>query len=157
MTSVFSWQNSVSLCPVSFCTPRSNLPVTQGISWLSIFAGKLLPSLEFELLLNKNCVHWNRPCGSLMVHTDVHHFFILDSICEYSTNAYLIMFRQSQILFYILVNFTFWWLYVPNINFISHKNQICIEIDLHSVTITAKSKENKVKAPMLRNIVSYLR
>ena len=27
MTSVFTWQNSVSLCPASFCTPRPNLPV----------------------------------------------------------------------------------------------------------------------------------
>ena len=25
MTSVFSWQNSISLCPTSFCTPRPNL------------------------------------------------------------------------------------------------------------------------------------
>ena len=25
MTSVFSWKNSVSLCPASFCTPRPNL------------------------------------------------------------------------------------------------------------------------------------
>ena len=38
MKSVFSWQNSISLCPVSFCTPRPNLPVTPGISWLAIFA-----------------------------------------------------------------------------------------------------------------------
>ena len=38
MTSVFSWQNSVSLCPASFCTPRPNLPVTPGISWLPTFA-----------------------------------------------------------------------------------------------------------------------
>ena len=37
MTSVFSWQNSVSLCPASFCTPRPNLPVTPGISWTSYF------------------------------------------------------------------------------------------------------------------------
>ena len=28
MTSAFSWQNSVSLCPASFCTPRPNLLVT---------------------------------------------------------------------------------------------------------------------------------
>ena len=28
MTSAFSWQNSVSLCPASFCTPKPNLPVT---------------------------------------------------------------------------------------------------------------------------------
>ena len=31
MTSAFSWQNSVSLCPTSFCSPRPNLPVTPGI------------------------------------------------------------------------------------------------------------------------------
>ena len=37
MTSVFSWQNSISLCLTSFCTPRPNLPVTPGISWLSTF------------------------------------------------------------------------------------------------------------------------
>ena len=38
MTSAVSWQNSVSLCPASFCTPRSNLPVTPDISWLPTFA-----------------------------------------------------------------------------------------------------------------------
>ena len=38
MISVFSWQNSVSLFPVSFCTPRPNLPVIPGISWLPTFA-----------------------------------------------------------------------------------------------------------------------
>ena len=32
MTSVFSWQSSVSLCPAAFCTPRPNLPVTPRIS-----------------------------------------------------------------------------------------------------------------------------
>ena len=29
MTSFFSWQNSVSLCPASFCTPRPNLLLLQ--------------------------------------------------------------------------------------------------------------------------------
>ena len=38
MISAVSWQNSVSLQPTLFCTPRPNLPVTPGISWLSIFA-----------------------------------------------------------------------------------------------------------------------
>ena len=38
MTSVFSWQNSTSFCPASFCIPRPNLPVTPGVSWLSTFA-----------------------------------------------------------------------------------------------------------------------
>ena len=31
ITSVFSWQNSVSLCPASLCTPRPNLPVTPDV------------------------------------------------------------------------------------------------------------------------------
>ena len=31
--SVLSWQNSISPCPASFCTPRPNVPVTPGISW----------------------------------------------------------------------------------------------------------------------------
>ena len=30
MTSAFSHQNSVSLCPTSFCTPRPNLPANAG-------------------------------------------------------------------------------------------------------------------------------
>ena len=38
MTSAFSWQKSVNLCPASFCTPRSNLPIIPGISWLPTFA-----------------------------------------------------------------------------------------------------------------------
>ena len=34
MTSSFSWQNSISLCPASFWTPRPNwrTPVTPGVS-----------------------------------------------------------------------------------------------------------------------------
>ena len=37
MTSVFSWQNSISLCAASFCTLRPNLPVSPGISVLNIY------------------------------------------------------------------------------------------------------------------------
>ena len=38
MTSVFSWQNSISLFPASFGTPRTNLPVIPGVSGLPTFA-----------------------------------------------------------------------------------------------------------------------
>ena len=38
MTSAFSWQNSISLCPASFCTPRPNLPVAPDVSWLPTFS-----------------------------------------------------------------------------------------------------------------------
>ena len=40
MTHVFSWHNSVNLCPATFCTPRLNLPVTPDLSWLPTFAIK---------------------------------------------------------------------------------------------------------------------
>ena len=46
MTSAFSWQNSISLCPASFCTPRPNLPVTPGISWLPTFSFLLFPKKD---------------------------------------------------------------------------------------------------------------
>ena len=38
MTSAFSWQNFICLCPASFRIPRPNLPVTLGVSWLPTFA-----------------------------------------------------------------------------------------------------------------------
>ena len=35
---VCSLEKTISLCPASFCTPRPNLPVTPGVSWLPTFA-----------------------------------------------------------------------------------------------------------------------
>ena len=32
MTIAFTWQNSINLCPASFCSPRPNLPVTPDAS-----------------------------------------------------------------------------------------------------------------------------
>ena len=32
-TSTFSWQNSISLCPASFCTPRPNLPCFMDLTF----------------------------------------------------------------------------------------------------------------------------
>ena len=50
MISVFSWQNSISLCPASFCTPRPNLTVTPGVSWLPTFA--------FQSPIMKKTIFW---------------------------------------------------------------------------------------------------
>ena len=44
MTSAFSRQNSISLCPASFCTPRPNLPVT--------------PEFLYFLLLHSSPLLW---------------------------------------------------------------------------------------------------
>ena len=40
MTSAFSWQNSIRLCPASFCIPRPNLPVTPYFNLKRILGGK---------------------------------------------------------------------------------------------------------------------
>ena len=77
MTNVFSWQNSISLCPASFCTPRPNFPVTPGIlSSLVAPMVKPLPTmqeawmrslgqegpLEKEMVTHSSILAWKIPC-----------------------------------------------------------------------------------------------
>ena len=51
MTSAFSWQNSVSLCPASFRIPRPNLHVTPGVS--------CLPTIAFQSpIMKKTPLFW---------------------------------------------------------------------------------------------------
>ena len=64
MTSEFSWQNSVSLCSASFCTPRPNLPVTPSISWLTTLAFQS-PVMKRASL----CVSSRRSCRSSYNHS----------------------------------------------------------------------------------------
>ena len=59
MTSAFSWQNSISLCPASFCIPRPNLPVTAGVSRLPTFAFQS-PIIKRTSLLG---VSYKRSCS----------------------------------------------------------------------------------------------
>ena len=53
MTSAFSWQNSISLCPASLRIARPNLPVTPGVSWLPTFAfqSPIMKSISFLCVL----------------------------------------------------------------------------------------------------------
>ena len=62
MISTFSWQNSISLCPASFCTPRLNLPVTPDISWLPTFAfqSPMMKRTSFLALVLKGLVGLHR-------------------------------------------------------------------------------------------------
>ena len=60
MTIAFSWQNSISLCPASFCTPRPNLPVTPGVSWIPTFAFQS-PIMKRTSFLG---VNYKRSCRS---------------------------------------------------------------------------------------------
>ena len=41
ITSAFSWQNSISLCPASFFTPRSNLPAVAAAAAAAAAAASL--------------------------------------------------------------------------------------------------------------------
>ena len=62
MTRAFSWQNSVSLCLASFCTPRPNLPVTTGIFWLPTFAfqSPMMKRISFLVLVLEGFVGLHR-------------------------------------------------------------------------------------------------
>ena len=74
MTSAFSWQNSVSLCPASFCTPRPNLPVTPGISWLPTvaFQSPMMKRASFLVLVLEYLVGLHRT-----IHLQpLHHYWL---------------------------------------------------------------------------------
>jgi len=62
MTSTFSRQNSISLCPASFWTPRPNLPVTPGVSWLPTFAfqSPIMKRTSFLVLILEGLVGLHR-------------------------------------------------------------------------------------------------
>ena len=78
MTSVFFWQNSVSLCPASFCTSRPNLPVTPGISLLPTFAfqSPMMKSTSFLVLILEGLVDPHRTIQlQLLQHYWLGHIF----------------------------------------------------------------------------------
>ena len=62
MTSAFSWQNSINVCPASFCIPRPNFPVTPGVSWLPTFAfqSPIMKRTSFLVLVLKGLVGLHR-------------------------------------------------------------------------------------------------
>ena len=59
---MFSCQNSAGLCPASLCTPRSNLPVILGISWLPTFAfqSPMMKRTSFLVLVLESVVGLHR-------------------------------------------------------------------------------------------------
>ena len=62
MTSVLSWSNAVSFYPASFCTPRPNLPVTPGVSWLPtfVFQSPTMKRTSFLVLFVEDLVGLHR-------------------------------------------------------------------------------------------------
>ena len=70
MASAFSWQNSISLCPASFCIPRPNLPVTPGVSSLPTFAfqSPIMKRTSFGVLVLKGLVNLHRTVQIQLLH-----------------------------------------------------------------------------------------
>ena len=62
MTSAFSWQNSISLCPASFRIPRPNLPVTPGVSSLPtfVFQSPIMRRTSFGVVILERLVGLHR-------------------------------------------------------------------------------------------------
>ena len=62
MTTAFSWQNAISLCPASFCIPRPNLPVSPGVSWLPTvaFQSPIMKRISFLGVSSKGLVGLHR-------------------------------------------------------------------------------------------------
>ena len=68
MTSTFSQQNSISLCPASFCTPRSNLPVTYS---RNLFTSYFFIPLPYD---EKHIYFWCQFQKVLQVFTEPFNF-----------------------------------------------------------------------------------
>ena len=94
----FSWQNSVTLCPASFCTPRPNLPVqfslVQLLSCLRLFATSwtaarqaslsitnsqsLLKLMSIKLVMSSNHLILSSPSASIFY---IIRVFSNESVC----------------------------------------------------------------------------
>ena len=83
MTSAFSWQNS-SLFPASFCTPRPNLPVTPGISWLLTFT--FLFFFFFYLMF----LVYSKIPSRILYHILFSHHISLDCLAMTVSQAFLV-------------------------------------------------------------------
>ena len=65
MTSAFSWQNSVSLCPASFCTPRPNFLLIFDLT-------NILDKYQFSSVVQSCLTLWD-PMNGSMPGLPVHH------------------------------------------------------------------------------------
>ena len=95
LTTVFSWQNYVSLCPASFCTAGGNLLITPGISWL--------PTFEFQSPMMKRISSWGvssrRSCRSSYDHSTLASSVLLFGAYTWITVIHLLAVLHFHILF----------------------------------------------------------
>ena len=115
LMSVFSWQNSISLCPASFCTPRPNFPVTPGICWLPTFAfqSPMMKWHVFQGLVLKGLVGLHRTIQlQLLWHYWIgHRFELLNGLPWKWTEIILLylMLHPSIAFLTLILILTMWW------------------------------------------------
>ena len=101
MTSAFSWHNSVSLCPISLCPPRPNLPVTPVMSWLPACAF-LFPMMKRTSFLSVSSRRSCRP-SSVKVSVKVTQSCpILRDPMDYTVHGIF----QARILEWVAISFS---------------------------------------------------
>ena len=101
MTSVFSWQNSASLRPASFCALRPNLSVILGISWLSTLAFQfpMMRRTLFLVLVLEGLVHFHRSSQRLLQHQWLgHRLGLLNGLLGNKTRSFCCFWGCTQAL-----------------------------------------------------------
>ena len=109
MTSVFSWQNSVSIRPASLCTPRPNLPVIPGITWLptSAFQSPIMKRTSFGVLVLEGLVGLR---GTIQLQLLQHYYQGID--LDYCDIEWFVLETEIIVLFLRL--------YPSNLKYIGH-------------------------------------
>ena len=138
MTSVFSWQNSATICPASFCTPRPNLPVIPAIFWLPILYSSPLYEKGFSFLGVSSTRSW------LQLHnysTPPLKEFVANSITFSEkpvwTTFYLFVILSHTDLLYIRL----YYFYIYQFHFILQDKSI---LDIYQLLIYSQCQEQSL-------------
>ena len=78
-----SRQNSVRICPASFCTPSPNLPLISGISWFPTFAfqSPMMKRTSFLVLVLEGLIGLHR---TIQLQLLQHDWFALETNQDHS-------------------------------------------------------------------------
>ena len=115
---VFSWENPVILCPASFCTPRPNLPVIPGVSWLPTFAfqSPVMKRISFLRLVLAGLVGLYTSSTSTFKHYWLGHTLVLPwywMVClENEQRSFFCFWDYIQVLHFRLFCWLWWLLHL---------------------------------------------
>ena len=116
MTSVFSWQKSASLCPAPFGTPRPNLPVTPGVSWLPAFAfqSPMMRRTSFSGAGSRECQGSHLPSLLFFLKPEscstvyMHHTFFIQAPADEHLACFHVLTIVNSVAVNLRVHVSFW-------------------------------------------------